>query len=89
MALTANRINELVLDQLATEEKRLLALTVAVRKGLGESQRVRGDLSQSVKLCLRKLVASKQVIDMDGVFSLSKEIKLRERSAPALAISHG
>lgn len=89
MALTANRINELVIDHLACEEKRLLALTVAVRKGLGETQRVRGDLSQSVKLCLRKLVASKQVLDMDGVYSLSKEMKLRKRTLPANAVSAG
>jgi hypothetical protein len=63
------QINSLILDQLARGEKRVLGLVVAVRQGL-HSENFKGDLSQTVKAALRKLVASRVVAEADGMFSL-------------------
>jgi hypothetical protein len=46
----------------------LLRLVVSVRKSLGGFEK--GDLSEVVKLALRKLVASDAVADDDGIYSL-------------------
>jgi hypothetical protein len=70
MAIPTTPIHQLVLNQLATGEKRLLVLVVSVRKALGPSESIKGDLSVMVKAALRKLVASKVVIDEEGVYSL-------------------
>jgi hypothetical protein len=70
MAIPTVPIENLILQQLAQGEMRLLALVVAVRKSLGRSEAVKGDLSTIVKSSLRKLVASNAVVDMEGVFAL-------------------
>jgi len=49
---------------------RLLVLVVGVRKALGGIT-VKGDLSAQVQSALRGLVASKSVVNDDGVYSLS------------------
>ncbi|MGA2583267.1 MAG: hypothetical protein ABSG31_08320 [Tepidisphaeraceae bacterium] len=71
MALTTVRITRLILDELGHGEKRLLTLTVAVRKGLHRSEGIKGDLSAAVEASLRKLVASKRVEDVGGTYVLS------------------
>jgi hypothetical protein len=71
MALTTTRITQLILDKLAEGEMRLLVLTVAVRKGLGGTEGIKGDLSKAVQAALRKLVASKMVEDVGGVYVLA------------------
>jgi hypothetical protein len=71
MALTTTRITSLILDQLAHGEMRLLVLTVAVRRGLDRSECIKGDLSKAIKSSLRKLVATKVVIDMEGTYALA------------------
>jgi hypothetical protein len=71
MALTTTRITQLILEQLAGGEMRLLVLTVAVRKGLGGAEGIKGDLSKAVQAALRKLIASKQVEDVGGVYVLA------------------
>jgi hypothetical protein len=70
MALPTVSIDRLILAQLGRSETRLLALVVAVRKSLGRSEAVKGDLSTIVKSTLRKLVASNVVVDVEGVYSL-------------------
>ena len=40
----------------------LLALVVSIRKGLGKSEGIKGDLVEIVKSVLRKLIASKAVV---------------------------
>jgi hypothetical protein len=70
MAIPTIPIDHLILNQLARGEMRLLALVVAVRRSLGRSEAVKGDLSTIVKSSLRKLVASNAVVDVEGVFSL-------------------
>ena len=86
MAASVNLVRELVIHSLARQEERLLKLTVTVRKGLNADHAVRGgaairgDLAQSVKLCLRKLVAAGQVTERDGVYSLSHEMKSHVRA---------
>ena len=70
MAIPTVPIDHLILNQLARGEMRLLALVVAVRKSLGRTEAVKGDLSTIVKSSLRKLVASNAVVDVEGVFSL-------------------
>jgi hypothetical protein len=60
-----------VVDQLTGGEKRLLSLVVAVRRTLGQSEKVKGDLSDIVKTALRGLVASETVVHVDGVYVLS------------------
>lgn len=64
-------ITSLILEQLAAGEMGVLRLVVAVRTALGHSERIKGDLSESVKSSLRKLVASKAVVDDDGIYSLA------------------
>ena len=71
MALTTARVTRLILDQLAHGEMRLLALTVAVRRGLDPSEGIKGDLSEAVKSALRKLIAAKLVADVEGVYLLT------------------
>jgi len=67
----STQISSLIVDQLARGEKGMLSLIVAVRKALGRSEKIKGDLSQMVKSALRQLVASQAVVDVDGLYSLS------------------
>jgi len=64
-------ISELIVDQLSHGEKRILVLVVALRKSLGGSTHVKGDLSAVVVTALRKLIASKMVVEHEGSYSLS------------------
>jgi hypothetical protein len=50
---------------------RLLTLVVAVRKSLDRSEAVKGDLAEIVKSTMRQLVASKTVVDVEGMYALS------------------
>ena len=61
-------ISSLILAQLAGGEKGVLRLVVAVRNAFRFEK---GDLSKTVKSALRKLVASKAVVDEDGLYSLA------------------
>ncbi|HEX4123912.1 MAG TPA: hypothetical protein VHY37_04235 [Tepidisphaeraceae bacterium] len=69
MHTTSQNLNQLILDQLAAGEKRLLVLTVAIRKSLGVTA-IKGDLSARVQSALRGLVASKSIVNDDGAYSL-------------------
>jgi len=64
-------INQLIVDQLAHGELRMLALVVALRKTLGRSAYLKRDLSSVVTIALRKLVATKVVLDNEGTYSLN------------------
>lgn len=68
----SRRIPEIILAELRVAERRLLALTVAVRKQLGGQHHATGDLSATVRSCLRRLVATRQVLEADGVFTLPR-----------------
>jgi hypothetical protein len=70
MSITGRRINDLILDQLSRREMRVLSLVVAIRKNFGQSEGLKGDLMTSVTSALRKLVASKAVVDEGGVYTL-------------------
>jgi hypothetical protein len=83
MALTTIRISELILDQLAQGEKRLLVLVVAIRKSLNDSEGIKGDLPTAVKSALRKLIASNKVVDGEGVYSLNRPEPSFAPAAPA------
>jgi hypothetical protein len=63
------QIQSLIVAQLAGREMGLLSLIVAVRRTL--SQPEKGDLSAIVKSALKALVASRAVVDDDGMYSLS------------------
>ena len=65
-----DQISSLILDELAGGEKGVLSLTVAVRRTLSRSENLKGDLSQMIRSALRKLVASKTVVDDGGRYSL-------------------
>jgi hypothetical protein len=82
MALTTARITRLILSQLSHREMRLLVLTVAVRRGLGRSEGIKGDLSEAIKSSLRKLVASNLVVEVGGIYMLpsSKAVPAEYRS---------
>jgi hypothetical protein len=86
MAIPTTPIHQLVLNQLATGEKRLLVLVVSVRRSLGPSESIKGDLSVMVKAALRKLVASKVVIDEEGVYSLMPKTPVPELELPRAAV---
>jgi len=64
-------ISQLIIDQLAHGEMRMLVLVVALRKTLGASAHIKGDLSSVVVVALRKLVASKVVVDNEGTYTLN------------------
>jgi hypothetical protein len=65
-------ISQLIIDQLAHGEMRMLVLVVALRKTLGASAHIKGDLSSIVVVALRKLIASKVVVDSEGTYSLNR-----------------
>src|SRR5689334_2322240 len=71
MSVESTQIAELILLQLAGGEKRILSLIVAVRRAAGSSACARGNLRERVASALRKLIASKEIIDADGLYSLS------------------
>jgi hypothetical protein len=59
----------MILEQVSTREMRLLSLVVAVRKGVAANEVVKGDLTAAVKASLRRLVAAKEVVDVEGVYA--------------------
>ena len=67
---TPERIDGVILKQLARGEMRLLILLVSVRKALAGSAPFKGDLSKAVNTALRRLIASRTVTDTEGVYSL-------------------
>ena len=69
---TSIQIQSLILKQLTGGEMGLLKLVVAVRRALGDLERPKGDLAAIVKAALRALVASKAVIDHDGMYSRAR-----------------
>ena len=71
MPISPSRINQLVLDQLALGERRVLSLVVAVGKALSNSGAAKGDLTAMVKSALRTLVSTQVVVDVDGMYSLA------------------
>jgi hypothetical protein len=67
-----DQIQSLIVAQLGGGEMRVLSLVVAVRRTLGRSERIKGDLSAMVRSALKTLVAVKCVVDDDGMYSLSR-----------------
>jgi hypothetical protein len=70
MEIPASRISQVILQQLKGGEKRILTLVVSVGKALRDSGGVKGDLMQQVKTALSGLVASDQVVNFEGLYSL-------------------
>ena len=70
MTCSTSRIGSLILAQLAGGEMRVLSLIVAIRKALSRAETGKGDLPAMVKSALRNLVAAKEVVDVDGVYSI-------------------
>jgi len=68
--VTTERIDGVILNQLARGEMRILILLVSVRKALAGSAPFKGDLPKAVNTALRRLVASRSVTDNEGVYSL-------------------
>jgi hypothetical protein len=73
MALFTRRVSPIILDELARGERRVLSLVVAVGRELDRGEAVKGDLTATVKSALRTLVASKAVVDEDGMYSLARQ----------------
>ena len=65
------RLQSVIVEHLAGGEMRVLSLVVAVRRTLGRSEKLKGDLGAMVKSALKTLVASKTVVDDDGMYSLA------------------
>jgi hypothetical protein len=63
-------IQSLIMEQLAAREMRVLSLVVAIRRIVGRSELMKGDLSAMVSAALKRLVISKAIVDHDGTFSL-------------------
>ena len=72
MPLCTSRVAPLILDELARGERRLLSLVVAVGKVLERRDRLKGNLTTTIKSALRRLVASNLVVDADGMYSLPR-----------------
>jgi hypothetical protein len=73
MVTPSTSIAPLIIEKLGEGEKRSLTLVVAIRRSLGQSAFLKGDLTTVVNAALRKLIASKKVIEVDGVYSLVRE----------------
>jgi hypothetical protein len=71
MATSRTPVSQLILDQLAQREMRVLALTVAIRKAMAGSPYFKADLSTTVKSALRTLVSSRVVVEVEGTYSLA------------------
>ena len=67
---TPDRIELLILEHLGRHESRLLTLLVSLRRKLSTAAPFKGDLGRAVNVALRRLIASKAVVDTGGVFSL-------------------
>jgi hypothetical protein len=70
MQTTSESLTQLILNQLAGGEMRLLVLVVGIRKSLSGAV-FKGDLSARVESALRTLVAAKTVVVDEGTYSLS------------------
>jgi hypothetical protein len=70
---TQRQMPQIVLGALADGEKRVLSLVVAVRRALQGRANFKGDLTGSVKLILRSLIADGHVREADGMYSLSRK----------------
>ena len=68
-------MNQLVLAQLAKGERRILSLVVAIRNTLSQAEAGKGDLTAMVKSTLRKLIASREIVEVDGMYSLSPNVQ--------------
>jgi hypothetical protein len=75
MRTAKTSIGQLIVDELAHGEMRILVLLVALRKTLGQSAYIKVDLSSVVVVALRKLIASKVVLDSEGTYSLNRQQK--------------
>lgn len=69
-----HRIEQIILNSLAAREMRVLVLLVLVRKALGRSIPIKVDLPRLVMATLRKLLASKTILDTDGTYSILNPI---------------
>lgn len=49
---------------------RVLSLTISVRRGLSSGEHYKGDLPAAIHASLRKLIAARQVVETDGVYTL-------------------
>jgi len=67
---TKQHICQLILDQLGEGEMGRLALLVGTRRALGGPPRFKGDLSAAVNAALRTLVASNEIVDVEGTYAL-------------------
>jgi hypothetical protein len=65
------QIQSVIVDQLSGREMGVLGLVVAVRRTLGRSEKLKGDLAAMVRNALRKLTTAGTVVDADGVYSLT------------------
>ena len=79
MLTPSTSIAPLIIEKLGEGEKRSLSLVVAIRKSLGRSAFIKGDLSSVVNTALRKLVTAGKVVENDGVYSLVRESVVRSR----------
>ncbi len=65
-------VSSLIVARLLVGEVRLLSLVVAVRRATAGQGAVKGDLTEIVKAALRKLLAAGAVVQVDGMYSLSR-----------------
>jgi hypothetical protein len=70
MRTPQNPFSQIILDELARGDRRLLSLTVAIRRTLNRSGSAKVSLTDLISSALRKLVAAGQIVDVDGIYSL-------------------
>ena len=71
MPISTEQLSQLIIEHLeANPGMRILALVVAIRRRLGKIP-WKGDLSTSVLLALRKLICSRIVVQIEGMYSLA------------------
>ena len=64
------RLTQLILELLELREMRVLALVVAVRHRLDRTEGIKGDLVDTVSSLLQKMVASNELAEVGGTYTV-------------------
>ena len=70
MSIAVSHIHDLIVKQLSLREMRLLSLVVAIRKSFADGEGFKGDLNACVKSSLRRMIAGRTVLEVEGTFTL-------------------
>jgi hypothetical protein len=73
MAVHFSHVSQLILEQLAIGERRVLSLIVSVSKAMNRDGGGKGNSSALVRSALSALVKARTIVEVDGMYSLSRK----------------